>query len=528
MTQNLVDAEKLYSQGKYLESEKLCKELLNIDPSSGVLLVFAKSLHKRGLYDQALAILDLANKAGASQEDILLEKAYIYRTLVEIAGIEYHESYLGTLNELLKEAPNHQHAKALLAEFYETAYQAEKTKTLLQENLDYHKTETTFNNYATYLQNIGKMEESCEYFRKALELSPNSALVNLNLAQSDKDFATIENVKKLQKLLKTCDYSNFQKGQMNFAIAKIFDVLKKYDRAMEHFNEANANINKVIGMDINELELAFEDTKNTFTQEWLDKNAIHAEDVNSENPVPIFILGMPRSGSTLIEQIIATHDEVRGLGEINSLKQAFAHLFADLNYQVSGRFEKFRDLSKEDIKRIRENYFAEIKFMLGDKKPKYTIDKMLTNFFFIPLIRAAFPEAIIINSQRNPLDTCMSIYKILFVGEFNHCYNQKTLAKYYLLYKDLMDHYSKMPDLNFYIAKYENIISDQEYYSKEILDHCQMNWDDKCLEFYKHKKEVKTASYAQVRKPIYKSSMQSWKKYERHIRDMVKILEDIE
>ena len=239
------------------------------------------------------------------------------------------------------------------------------------------------------------------------------------------------------------------------------------------------------------------------------------------NIVPIFICGMPRSGTTLCEQILSSHSNVTGAGELNFLPTLSG---IGTSAQVPKEtLDKFSEnmLDENFLLNLRKEYIGKL-ISRRENKNNYICDKMPHNFVFIGLIRTIFPEAKIIYCKRDPMDNCFSLYSHKFL-ELSHqySYDQNTLAQYYKLHTELMNFWIKKYKNNIFTLDNEDLVNNQEKISKEILNFCELPWEDQCLKFYETKRQVRTASIDQVRKPLNNKSIGAWKKYESSLTELI-------
>ncbi|MCP4023091.1 MAG: sulfotransferase, partial [Desulfobacteraceae bacterium] len=239
------------------------------------------------------------------------------------------------------------------------------------------------------------------------------------------------------------------------------------------------------------------------------------------NKSPIFILGMPRSGTTLVEQILASHPQVFGAGELTDFsivarQFSWEELKKGSDEIVSGKADPFKKAGQDYINRVQKHADGE----------KFITDKMPHNFVSIGFIRLFLPNAKVIHCTRDPMDTCFSIFKHLFSGQKTHkyAYNMKELGHYYNLYLDLMEHWKITLPGYIYEIKYENLVSNQKEETRKLLEFGGLPWEEACLSFHKTKRRVATASAIQVRQPIYKDSIQLWKRYEVQLEDLQKVI----
>jgi hypothetical protein len=232
----------------------------------------------------------------------------------------------------------------------------------------------------------------------------------------------------------------------------------------------------------------------------------------------IFIVGMTRSGTSLVEQVISSHDKVFGAGELNFLTDAVFNQFSS-KYVYNAEF-KINEINKDNLEYIKKYYEENInKFNFSEE---YMSDKAPLNFRFIGFVKKIFPNSYIIHCDRDPLDVCWSNYKQFFTSsKTGFTSNLTNLGKFYNLYNEYMKHWNKLYGKKIYNLKYENFINNFESESKKLLSYCDLGWDPRCIEFYKNSRAVTTASLAQVRQPIYKSSISSWKNYSEHLGELI-------
>ena len=222
---------------------------------------------------------------------------------------------------------------------------------------------------------------------------------------------------------------------------------------------------------------------------------------------------MPRSGTTLVEQILASHSQVFGAGELNDLLRIATSIQAE---KTDKEFpDCILDLNEEALETLGVSYLERLRKHSDSKR--FITDKMPHNFWFIGLIKIILPEAKVVHCIRDPRDNCLSIFKNSFVHANYYAYDLKELGQYYNLYLDMMDHWGKtIPDF-IYDLSYEAMVSNQEEETRKLLTYCQLPWEASCLSFHKTERSVATASSTQVRRPIYNDSVSLWKKYERQL-----------
>ena len=242
-------------------------------------------------------------------------------------------------------------------------------------------------------------------------------------------------------------------------------------------------------------------------------------DWGSESSAPIFILGLPRVGSTLIEQILSSHSMVEPTHELPNIISTALRLNERKSQDIDSRYpDILLSLSAPQLKLIGDKYISDSEVFRSDKP--YFIDKMPNNFRHIGLIKLILPNAKIINIRRSSMSACFSCYKQLFAEGQEFTYDLKDLAGYYNNYVELMNHWNKVLPNQILSINYEDVVNSFEDSVNKILEYCQIPFEQSCLEFYKSKRSVKTPSAEQVRQPIYKSGMDYWKNYESHLEEL--------
>jgi hypothetical protein len=229
---------------------------------------------------------------------------------------------------------------------------------------------------------------------------------------------------------------------------------------------------------------------------------------------------MPRSGTTLIEQILASHSGVHGAGEINALGQA-AHSTLKAAWSKNSDVVA-RALAPDALQEVAQTYLKQVRALAPN--PTRVVDKMLTNFKYVGLIKLMLPNAHVIHARRHPLDTCLSVFRKLFAGGLTFSYDLAELGAYYVLYARLMRHWHEVLPGFVLDVQYEELIADQRGVTERILAYCGLDWEDGCLQFYETQRAVRTASVSQVRQPIYRSSAGVWKRYGDRLRPLIDAL----
>jgi hypothetical protein len=316
----------------------------------------------------------------------------------------------------------------------------------------------------------------------------------------------------MESLLSSKGISQQDSIQLAFALGKAHEDLGNFDKSMQFVMQAAGLKRSSIDYSISESRAKFEKIRAVFTTDFFSKNA----DTGVHDQTPIFILGMPRSGTSLVEQILASHPDCFGAGEISDLAiacdsatdaalQGQAPSFPDGLSQLQA--DAFADMGRQYLARIR-HYSPDAKFIT---------DKMPHNFLRIGLIKTILPDAKIIHCRRDPMDNCLSIFKTYLVSGHRYSYDLSELGQYYKLYQALMAYWQDCLPGFIYDQSYEDLVKSPEQQVSRLLQHCGLAWNDDCLNFHQTRRKIGTASSAQVSRPIYRKSVKLWQQYEKHL-----------
>ena len=371
-----------------------------------------------------------------------------------------------------------------------------------------------YNNIGLSEVELNKTVNAIKSFENAISIDPNFANAYYNLSQFKHYTFSKEQVEKMLSILVTDGISQPDLIAINFALAGFNEGLDNQDEFFSYLNEGNRLRKKELNYSIDTSHKLFSIIYETFA---MLPNSINKSLQNiTPTKRPIFILGMPRSGTTLVEQIISSHKEVYGAGELNTLMRLYYPILENI---LSNEKDK-NILSEENLILIRERYLDSLSQL--NTTASIITDKTPANFQFIGFIFSIFPDAKIIHLKRDPRAICWSIYKSKWMGNgYGFSYNMDDLASYYDSYSKLMDFWHKEFPEKIYDICYEDLTKNQEEMTRKLLEYCELDWDDNCLNFHKNKRPVKTASSLQVREKIYQGSSEVWKKYEAHIQPLI-------
>lgn len=364
----------------------------------------------------------------------------------------------------------------------------------------------------------GRFEEAIVLFRQAIAIKPDYLSAYYNLAASKRFTREDEDFELINRLSDIIDSRNTDDQILiHFILGKVFHDCKEFDRAFKEYQQGNDLKSKQVNYDIEEEEEAVDRTIHTLDKSWLEKHA--GKGNNAEGA--IFIVGMPRSGTTLLETLLCRHPQISGIGErsyITKLATTGGDRFhGDLEFP-----EVLNELSGDDLREFGNDYMTWAHEFGVDTT--YTIDKTPGNFLYLGFILAILPNAKLIHNFRNPVDNCLSVYQGLFATGIPFSYDLEHIGRYYLMYRKIMEHWKKIFPEKILDVNYEDVVNDTEQQIRRVIEFCELPWDERCLEEGQKQHVSNTASKWQARQPVYKTSVQRWKNYEKHLGPLLEIL----
>ncbi len=375
-------------------------------------------------------------------------------------------------------------------------------------------------NLSTAYKEMGEFEKSNQIINKQFKLNFKNLQYLLGYVHIKDNKMSTEHLDYFEDQLGKDFYMEDDKVLLCHAFFRNFANQKDYEKAGKYLIRGNNIQYKIKPFDLKKESEVYEKIKKLF----LNKKTLKWK--KSKNLKPIFVCGMPRSGTTLCEQILSSHSKIEGGGELTYLAE-----MSGINQIINPEdihLEKFENVVNNESasQKVRSDYLEAIKSH-ATSSSEYVCDKMPHNYVLIGLIKYLFPEGKIIYCKRDPVDNCFSLYSHKFT-ELSHqySYNQKMLARYYKLHVELMNFWIDIYKESIFILDNEELVNNQEIVSKQLIDFCDLEWEDQCMDFYKTKRQVRTASIEQVRQPMNKKSIGAWKKYESHLVDLVNALNE--
>lgn len=360
---------------------------------------------------------------------------------------------------------------------------------------------------ATGLASLGRLDDAVAHYQTAIRLKPTFSAAHYQLAslkhfaENDDQLAQLREMVKHQENFPPREYS-----QLCFALAKGLEQTQKFDEAFDYYVKGNESRKHYVTFDLSAQERALSEISKTFGADFFANKATPL----TTNIRPILIVGMPRSGSTLVEQILSNHPKVQGLGELPFLPDLIGNTMGELPYPESVEsipWDKWRSVVQQYINLLRSK---------ADGWDRVT-DKQLFNFKHLWLVFRYLPKARVIYCRRNIMDTCWSCYTTAFKNDLGFSNDLETTAKTYQAIELLMDHWITLFPNRIHVVDYEDLVQDVQSQSRDLVQFAEEPWSDQCLEFHINPRQVTTSSVAQVRKPIYKSSVGRWRRFRRQL-----------
>ena len=502
-------------EGKIKKADDLCRYFLQNVPhhieGMKLLATICTELH---VYDDAEFLLESCLEFEPDNIDTLIQYINI------LIKRQKYGPALEKAELLNKKFPNDKNAQITYAATLQQTDNQYEALNLYKEILNKYPS-----NYQILLscghlyKNFGQIDKSIISYKKSYKINNFCGDAYWSLANLKTYTFDDNEIKSLEDMVLDEYVNDVEKIYMHFALGKAYEDMSEYKISFNHYKQGN------------DLKLPYTKYKtNDFINECLNQKDICSEDLfdikkdwgHSSNE-PIFILGLPRVGSTLVEQILASHSMVDATHELpNILATSHKLNLRRAQNKVSRYPDILLSLSSPQLKMIGENYIKDSEVFRGDGV--YFIDKMPNNFRHIGLIKLILPNAKIIDIRRNSMSACFSCFKQLFAEGQEFTYSFERLGNYYNNYIELMDHWNKVLPNQILSINYEDLVNNFEETVKVILDYCKLPYEQACVEFYKSKRSVKTPSAQQVRQPIYTSGLDYWKNYDSYLDELKKHL----
>ncbi len=371
------------------------------------------------------------------------------------------------------------------------------------------------------LRALNRIDDAKRHYARAIEIDPDCAAALAEMAMLEKAELAPAALDRIERLLRRPDIASGDRSRLHFAMARVHDAKGEYDAAFAHLEQANAGRRRELasgerGFDLADTRRQIDELVATFDR------ALFARTAGFGDPsdLPMFVVGMPRSGTTLTEQILASHSEVHGAGELRELQA----IIARLEETGGARYPRcMRTLDRAETRRLARGHIEWLARLAPGKCR--VIDKEVLKFGSLGPIAVLFPGAKIIHCRRHPLDNGLSCFEQDFLGNWPWIWDLATIGQFYREYRRLMDHWREVLPVAILDVAYEDLVADTPRVAREMVRFCGLDWEDACLAFHESGRPVLTASKEQVRRPIYSSSVGKWRRYERHLGPLIEALE---
>ena len=505
--------------GRWEEAEQLYRKVLRNNPTNvdALRLLGAVAMSNGRIYEAER----LLRRAVSNAPDFVAALLDLGRTLKEQNRLE---EAIGCFRQVITLEPDNFQANYQLASALTLTAQTYESIEAYQRVLELRPTHAgAMLGLGHVLKTVGRQEEAIEAYRNCIRHKPQSGETYWSMANLKTYRLSDDDIREMESMVagKSESEEVTEQSRINFlfALAKAFEDRGNFEQAWEYYHEGNSSQRVLENYDPVRTEFMNDEIIEVFNQEFLSENT----GVGHSSAEPIFIVGLPRSGSTLIEQILASHSQVEGTSELpyaGLVATSLSRNRADgVNYPRA-----VHELGEEHFTRLGSDYleFAQIHRVEG--KP-FFIDKMPNNFPSIGFLHLILPNAKIIDARRYPLDSCLSCYRQLFARGQNFTYDLTDIGEYFLQYQRLMDHWHEVLPGRCLTVQYEEVVTDFENQVRRLLDYCGLPFEEACINFHETDRPVRTASSEQVRQPVYSKSVNFWRNHEDYLAELIEVLE---
>jgi tetratricopeptide (TPR) repeat protein len=515
----LLAVTELMHEGKLLKAEQICRHFLqnNKRHVDGMCLLAEIGLELK-IYDDAEFLL--ASALELAPTHIQARSQYL-NLLIRLGKFKAADQQV---EKLLAIQPNNLSFIIAKASALTGLGKIEQAITLFEQAIEENDQIAGFHLQLGHaLKAKGDINKAVAAYQQAYQLQPSYGDAFWSLANTKTYRFSDEEIAQMQGQQDNKDLALTDKIQLHFATGKAFEDRQEYNQAFQAYQQGNELQHIHSGFDINKIEQQVAEQIKYCTAELFELRG----HLGLNSPDPVFIVGLPRAGSTLLEQILASHSQVDGSMEL--------HNILGLASRLRGRSKSQNDKNKgvqypKNLSQINPDFFKRFGQQFIDETRDYReqaplfIDKMPNNFLHIGLIKLILPNAKIIDARRSPMACCFSGFKQLFAEGQDFSYNLEDIGRYYQAYLKLMAHWDNVLPNFILTVNHEDVVDDLEKQVRRILDFCGLEFEQSCLDFHKTKRTIKTPSSEQVRQPIYKSSIEQWRHFEQHLAPLKKVL----
>ena len=501
---------QLLNQQRVDEAVSACLAFSESNPESNdALLLLGKARQLQGRYEDMLQLVETALGRAPQNVDLQLQ----FTGACQFCG--HHDRAMAQLTKVEQSTRNDARLLQKVARSYVNAgkYEDAHRCYLRAVELDGNNPQYLYSLASSFIF-LGDLRQAEDTYSMVIKRAPDHYDAWHNRSTLRKQTANSNHIRKLEKALNKLAPNDAGETPLCYALARNYEDRGKDKRSFFYLKRGADSHRRRMGYDVQ-----WDVSLMKRIAELFDRS--YAENVKAapERRGPIFVLGLPRSGTTLVDRIISTHSKVESMGEISDFAQTLNRLG-----RLTDRQQLLEVSVRIDPDQYGQSYIRSVA-SYGSNKP-YFIDKTLTNFLYIGLIAKALPGASIVHLRRHPVDSCLAVYRTLFHMGNPFSYDLDDLAEYYIAYDTLMRHWQTLfPEIVLEVS-YEELVDNQERVSKDIIAHCGLDWEPACLEFDRNTAPVATASAAQVRKPMYRDALARWRRFETQLAPLIARLQE--
>ncbi len=500
LTHNLANA--LHLQGEIDKAIGYYDKALQLNPDYlGTHLNLGNALRAVGRYEEAILAYQRAQEIDPANPDPYNNLGGVF-----LDGEEFDKA-VSHFNRAIEINPRHVEACHGLGNALVAQGDMEGGISAYKRTLEINSAHSgAWGDLANALGDMGDLDQAIEAYRRAIEVgsSPGDMYRSLSTLKKFTDYD--QDIRAMEALYTARSTPSEQKMYLAYGLGKAFEDIGEYQKSITFILDAARLKRKTVNYSGVKTEELFNRIQTRFSRQTLTA----AAKGGCQDATPVFVLGMPRSGTSLVEQILASHPQVYGAGELKILSgMAREFVLTNESFEDTGTVS---NLSAKNLEMMGKQYITALR--KHSDTARYITDKLPQNFLYIGMIKLILPNAKIIHCCRDPMDNCLSLLKNYFSGAIDYSYDQTELGHYYRLYLSLMDHWKSVFAGQIYDLSYETLVSEPEQQISRLLAHCQLSQESECYNFHQTRRKVRTASNAQVRRPVYRDSVKLWKRYE--------------